>query len=193
VIAKPADSELNQTMARREVAAWVVARELGWPDLVAATVLRDFEFPDLRGEASVQIVWGTLSDDDRLAPPRPVSDYAPEDRLRGAVFDAIVLQADRGGNNRLSLPEPDGGCRLALIDHGYSFQTTGSFGSDLHAHVAGSSQPEDELPGSIIDALDRLAQPRAERVLRDLLRDGEYEGMVDRVTRMRTERVLLRP
>src|SRR5438128_1594760 len=46
-------------VVRREVAAWVIARELGFSDMVACTVLRD-TVPLVgggQGTASVQVIW----------------------------------------------------------------------------------------------------------------------------------------
>jgi hypothetical protein len=47
VLAEPEDVIADgAVMVRREAAAWLVARELGWHEMVAATVLRTILFPD---------------------------------------------------------------------------------------------------------------------------------------------------
>ena len=96
------------SLCRREVAAYVVARELGWPH-VPPTVLR--EGPE--GPGSVQ----------RFIPFEPqehyftLQDRFPDAFMAIAVFDLVVNNADRKGGHCL-LGE-DG--RIWTIDHGVCF------------------------------------------------------------------------
>lgn len=96
------------TLCAREVAAWVVARTLGWPG-VPATVLR--EGPHAVG--SVQ--WFVRSD------PREhyftLLDRFSDEFRRIAVFDLVVNNADRKAGHCL-LGE-DG--RIHVVDHGVCF------------------------------------------------------------------------
>ncbi len=96
------------SLCKREVAAFVVARELGWPD-VPLTVMRDGP----EGTGSVQ----------RFVPFEPQEHYFTlQDRFPDAfraiaAFDLLVNNADRKGGHCL-LGE-DG--RIWTIDHGVCF------------------------------------------------------------------------
>ena len=96
------------TLCAREVAAYVVSRALGWPN-VPATVLRDGP----HGVGSVQ----------RFVPHDPEEHYFtlaerfPEEFRRVAAFDMVVNNADRKSGHCL-LGE-DG--RIFLVDHGVCF------------------------------------------------------------------------
>jgi uncharacterized repeat protein (TIGR03843 family) len=122
------------TLARREVAAYVVSEALGW-DVVPPTVLRDgpaghgmvqaWREPD-PGQAPVDIVArGRLPEgflhvlDARDGDDEEVSlvheDSVPLRRM--AVFDVLVNNADRKGGHVLAMP---GGHRHG-VDHGVCF------------------------------------------------------------------------
>ena len=96
------------TLCAREVAAYVVSRALGWPN-VPATVLREGPY----GVGSVQ----------RFVPHDPEEHYFtlagrfPEEFRRVAAFDLVVNNADRKSGHCL-LGE-DG--RVFLVDHGVCF------------------------------------------------------------------------
>lgn len=97
------------TLARREVAAFVVSRAIGW-DFVPPTVLRE-DGP--AGEGSLQLYVETEQDQNYFT-------FSPEqkERLRPvAVFDALINNADRKGGHILLSPEG----KLWLIDHGICF------------------------------------------------------------------------
>jgi hypothetical protein len=96
------------TLCAREVAAYVVSRALGWPN-IPATVLRDGPY----GVGSVQ----------RFVPHDPQEHYFtlaerfPEEFRRVAAFDMVINNADRKSGHCL-LGE-DG--RIFLVDHGVCF------------------------------------------------------------------------
>jgi hypothetical protein len=96
------------TLCAREVATYVVARTLGWPN-VPATLLRDGPF----GVGSVQ----------RFVPSDPeehyftLADRFPTEFRRVAAFDLVVNNADRKAGHCL-LGE-DG--RIYVVDHGVCF------------------------------------------------------------------------
>lgn len=96
------------TLCAREVAAYVVSRALGWPN-VPATVLRDGPY----GVGSVQ----------RFVPHDPEEHYFtlaerfPEEFRRVAAFDMVVNNADRKSGH--CLLGQDG--RVFLVDHGVCF------------------------------------------------------------------------
>ncbi len=62
VLAKPVDEAPRDvpSSSKHEVAAWVLASEIGWQDLVATTVLRSIpsqKNPGQQVDASLQVLW----------------------------------------------------------------------------------------------------------------------------------------
>ncbi len=98
------------TLHRREVAAYEVARALGWPD-VPATILRD-------GPHGVGSVQGFV-EFDPAANYFTLRDSRADDFRRVAAFDVVVNNADRKAGHCL-LAE-DG--TIYLVDHGVCFST----------------------------------------------------------------------
>jgi hypothetical protein len=166
------------TLHRREVAAFVVARSLGWPN-VPATVVRDGP----EGPGSVQ----------RFVVFEPQQHYftleasRSEDFRRVALFDLVVNNADRKAGHCL-LGEDD---RIWVIDHGLCFHEEPKLrtviwdfvaerfpdgaGRDLQAFL-------DDLDsdGSTARELAALLDPEEVRALaartRALLASGVYPG-----------------
>lgn len=175
VMVKPVSGSAmaDERVCRNEVAAWVVARALGWADMVAATVMREVPSPDDPGHvlAALQVIW---------PPPLEflpsLDDLPDEDIWRAAIFDFITGPTDRQNNNYLGRgPRPN--LRLALIDHGLSFRLRYGFGviSDFIDSKVGHDVPED-----ILDRVESfLADDAAQAELRDLLEPGCYAGMFD--------------
>jgi hypothetical protein len=100
-LAKPSDEVPGGlSECQFEVAAWIVARDLHWPDLVATTVLREMP-SQIRGgptQASVQVVW-------------PRNDRGPDlagfeewEKWRAAIFDGLVAHGGRNNTNYLGVP-----------------------------------------------------------------------------------------
>jgi uncharacterized repeat protein (TIGR03843 family) len=110
------------TLCAREVAAYVVSRTLGWPN-VPATVLRDGPF----GVGSVQ----------RFVTHDPEEHYFtlaerfPAEFRRVATFDLVVNNADRKSGHCL-LGE-DG--RIYLVDHGVCFSDEPKLRTVIWDHV----------------------------------------------------------
>jgi uncharacterized repeat protein (TIGR03843 family) len=96
------------TLARREVAAFLVSEATGW-GIVPPTVLRDGPYGVgmvqqwIHADPAVDLVALVVEDDPRLR--------------RMAVFDAIVNNTDRKGGHLL--PMPDG--HVYGVDHGVTF------------------------------------------------------------------------
>jgi hypothetical protein len=175
VLAKPADANAAAPeMVPREVAAWIVARHLGWADLVATTVLRR----DIPGDAG-----GLVDASFSVAWPNNAADVDPgfddEDRWRAAVFDFVVQQGDRGGHNWLAVPAPGAGTSmLKLIDHGHCFgyPPPGSVNSTFFTEKRGQ-----ELPAEIVTALHAILDDWPSDHLQDLLPDEAVSNTEDRV------------
>ena len=103
---------------RSEVAAGILARELGWAELVPTTALRAMRssFTGAMVAASIQIAWPRFE----VAAVLGLNPGSCEesDRWRIAIFDALAANPDRNDGNwgfidQLPLPK--------LIDHGHAF------------------------------------------------------------------------
>ena len=165
------------TLARREVAAFLVSEAGGW-NVVPPTVLRDGPF----GEGMVQqwididpaadVVAMVVGDDPRL---RPI-----------AVFDAAVNNTDRKGGHLL--PTVDG--QLFGVDHGVTFSTQPKLRTVLWAWQGEAFEPAERehlerlgaalhggvapLPRALAGLLDRDEIAATRRRVAALLRSGRF-------------------
>jgi hypothetical protein len=174
-LAKPASTAPDDgaAMVRYEVAGWVVARDLGWSDLVATTVLRTIDLlPDQdETETSVQVLWpGFQVDVDR-------TQFDNEDIWRAAIFDALIRHSDRTHNWGAVVGH--GRPRLKLIDHGYAFRSTRPLSSSFVVDREG--QP---LPQMLKDDLDAFLERYQDGDLADLLEPEVLEELGTRARNM---------
>lgn len=173
VMVKPGDGGQFDQMARREAAAWTVARELGWPDLVPATVYRaEMAVGERRlSSASLQVLChGAILG-------LQVSEFSFLDRQRAAIFDRLVHHSDRGGANWVGMPDFDGP-RPILIDNGYAFEVGRGFASAFVTDRAPQGSPM-ALESDHREALQRLQAGRQAGHLADLL-GSEFDGLMQR-------------
>jgi len=153
------------TLARREVAAFLVSEATGW-GIVPPTVLRDGPYGIgmvqqwIHGDGSVDLVALVTDDDPRLR--------------RMAVFDAIVNNTDRKGGHLI--PMPDG--HIYGVDHGVTFSTEPKLRTVLWGWV-GQPFEADELAG-LERVRDGLRGPLA-ATLGDLLDQAEVTATRRRV------------
>jgi hypothetical protein len=153
------------TLANREVAAYLVARTLGWPD-VPATLLR--EGP--HGVGSVQRFVRFDPEEHYFT----LAERFPDEVRRIALFDLVVNNADRKAGHCL-LGE-DG--RIHVVDHGVCFSPEPKLRTVIW-EVAG-----EPIPVSLREDLRHLANEvrvgtlRAE--LAPLLDDEEIDALADR-------------
>lgn len=186
------------TLARREVASFLVSEALGW-EVVPRTWLRDGPF----GEGMVQL-WQE-PDPDQDAVDLVPSDQVPatgwrtvlegEDQAgravalvhedspalrRMAVFDAIVNNADRKGDHILAMP---GGHRHG-VDHGLTFHHEDKLRTVLWGWV-GEPLTAEEMGGigRIADALGG----ELGRSLPELLSAEEIDALAARCARLRAD------
>ena len=165
---RPLDDFPDGTLARREVAAWLVSEAMGW-ELVPPTVLRDGPFGDGMVQAYIDAdpdvdVWAmVLEDDPRLR--------------RMATFDAAVNNTDRKGGHILAV---DGGRHLYGVDHGVTFSVVPKLRTVLWGW-RGQPFGEDELAGltRLRDAL--AADDGLPAALRGLLSRTEIRALERRV------------
>jgi len=105
---RPLDDFPDETLARREVAAFLASEATGW-GIVPPTVLREGPF----GEGMVQL-W--IRTDPAVDPVELV--VGNDERLRRiAVFDAAVNNTDRKAGHLLPVP----GGHVYGVDHGVTF------------------------------------------------------------------------
>ncbi|MGZ5295068.1 MAG: SCO1664 family protein [Actinomycetota bacterium] len=173
VVYKPRRGEIplwdfpEGTLCQREVAAYLVARALGWPN-VPATILRGGP----EGVGSVQ----------RFVPFDPEAHYftlepdRADDFRRVALFDVVVNNADRKGGHCL-LGE-DG--TIWVIDHGVCFsEEPHKLRTVIWEHV------DEPIEPALLEDLRRFAGELdggdAGAVLADLITPQELAAMRDRV------------
>lgn len=183
-IAKPADTAPEGVvMCKREAAAWIVARALGWTDLVSTTVMRLMTSPDSgeEVETSAQVIWADY------LPDAPLDRFSDEDLWRAAVFDLLVGHSDRGGHNWLAVPGSGTTSGLKLVDHGYAFpETTAPPSSSFYELRKGQ-----DLPDDIVGAVDGLLSrpPEVDR-LYELLSPAAADAIAERAEAILGDRVL---
>jgi hypothetical protein len=125
------------TLCRREVAAYVVARALGWPN-VPPTILRDGP----EGLGSVQ-TFVTFDPEEHYF---TLQERFIEDFRAVAAFDLVVNNADRKGGHCL-LGE-DG--RIWLIDHGVCFSAEPKLRTVIWEYM------DEPIPPSLLAGIERL-------------------------------------
>jgi len=183
-LAKPADEGSGgDVMALHEVAAWRLVRQLGWDDLMGATVLR--VIPSFQTgqpvRASVQVVAPNVEKIPDLA-------TLPEDEVwRAAIFDMIAFATDRGSNNWLGYVQTTGEPKhLRLCDHGHAFEHEGrGFASDIHAFKAGQA-----IPDELMEALNRFQSDGPEQALVPLVAAQALENVVARARKLLASGIL---
>ncbi|MBO0747703.1 MAG: SCO1664 family protein [Acidimicrobiaceae bacterium] len=153
---------------RREVAAFELARQLGW-NMVPETVLRH-DAP--LGEGSLQRFvdadfeqhYFTLLEEERHHPAL----------RRMATFDLVANNADRKGGHCLLDRESE----IWGIDHGLCFHTESKIRTVIWDFAG---EPIDD---NLVRDLERFDRHGPSRELRALLHDDEVEAMVRRVRRL---------
>ncbi|HEX5826915.1 MAG TPA: SCO1664 family protein [Candidatus Limnocylindrales bacterium] len=152
---RPLDDFPDETLANREVAAWVTSEATGW-NIVPPTVLREGPF----GPGMVQL-W--IRPDPEVDPVELVVGNDPRLR-RIAVFDAAVNNTDRKAGHLLPVP----GGHIYGVDHGVTFSPVpklrtvlwGWRGQPFHEdETAVLRRLRDGLDGDLGRALGELLDP----------------------------------
>jgi uncharacterized repeat protein (TIGR03843 family) len=154
------------TLCRREVAAYIVARDLGWPN-VPPTLLR--EGPE--GLGSVQL----------FVEFDPSQHYFTMERTRAdefrpvALFDVAVNNADRKGGH--CLLAPDG--TIWVVDHGVCFHQEPKLRTVIWGFVG------EPIPSALAEDLgalrERLSGGAIRAELETLLSPGEVAAIGSRI------------
>jgi hypothetical protein len=156
------------TLARRELAAYLVSELTGWA-IVPPTVYRDGPY----GPGMVQL-W--IDIDDQVDLIELLSSDDPRLR-RMAVFDAVINNADRKGGHLL--PTPDG--HLYGVDHGVCFAADDKLRTLLWRWAG---QP---LPPEAVAVLVRLRSQLSQELgaeLAALLMADEITALDQRIARL---------
>ena len=127
-----------RTAVRREIAAWLIARKLGWARLVAPTVLRTMSPPagGPESESSLQVIWP-----EPLTGTADLASFEHFDVWRAAVLDVAIQNTDRNQNNWMGMgPDINGTLHLKLVDHAHAFEA-GPVNSPFVGFVGGGSAP----------------------------------------------------
>ena len=165
----------DQTLAQREVAAYLVSDALGW-DLVPPTVFRTRE--SLMGPGSIQLYiehvpeyyYFNFSEEDKQLLPQVM------------LFDLLINNADRKGGHLLV--DPDG--KLWLIDHGLCFHVEDKLRTVVWDH---SGEPiSEELLADLRSFITQLnpGQPLSKSLTFFLLPE-EIQALQDRALRLAEE------
>ena len=156
------------TLARRELAAYLVSELTGWA-IVPPTVYREGPF----GPGMVQL-W--IDIDDRVDLVELLNSDDPRLR-RMAVFDAVINNADRKGGHLL--PTPDG--HLYGVDHGVCFAADDKLRTLLW-RWAGEPLPPETVP--VLERLGALLGQELGRQLAPLLTADEITALDRRIARL---------
>jgi hypothetical protein len=157
------------TLHQREAAAYVVSRELGWPN-VPPTLVRDGP----HGAGSVQV----FVDFDPSEHFFTMEVERAEEFRKVAVFDLVINNADRKGGH--CLLDPQG--TIWLIDHGVCFNEEPKLRTVIWTFVGEPIEP------SLLADVDRFTAALAGGPLRDelspLLSPAELDAMRDRARKV---------
>jgi hypothetical protein len=175
VVYKPRDGEAPLwdfppgTLFRREVAAYVAARSLGWPRVPPTVVRRGPE-----GPGSVQLFVEFDPNEHYFT----LAERIPDEFRRVALFDTVVNNADRKSGHCLLGP----GDEVFVIDHGVCFHEAPKLRTVIW-DFAGEA-----VPRSMLDDLRGLAAkldrgPEREELER-LVSGRELEAVQVRLSRL---------
>lgn len=166
------------TLCLREVAAYEVARALGWPN-VPSTVLREGPY----GEGSVQAFVEPQGGHHYFT----LAEAMPDEFRRVALFDAVVNNADRKSGH--CILGSDG--RVWVVDHGVCFAEEDKLRTVIWEFAA------EPVPGPLLDDLrrvrERLGGGELAARLAPLLEPAELEATRSRIARILEERTFPTP
>jgi uncharacterized repeat protein (TIGR03843 family) len=178
VVYKPRQGEMplwdfpQGTLCNREVAAFLVARELGWP-AVPPTVMR--EGP--HGEGSVQLFVESDPEEHYFT----LRERDPDVFRAVAAFDVVAGNGDRKAGH--CLLAPDG--RIWVVDHGLCFSTEPWLRTVIWDFAG------EEVPDALLVDLSRLeASLRGGELrgsLRGLLEPAEVDATAERAAALVAE------
>lgn len=159
------------TLARREVAAFVVSEAAGW-SLVPETVLRD-DAP--LGPGSLQLF---VEHDTERHYFTFESEARGQELMLFALFDAVINNADRKAGHVIE----DGTGRLWAVDHGVTFHVEPKLRTVVWAFA------EQAIPERLVGDLRRLAGELDRGILGDLVTAEEVAATKGRVASLLSDK-----
>jgi hypothetical protein len=167
------------SVALNDVAAWLVARGLGFETLVRGVVITTCPEPGV-GLGSMQ-TW--------LEGQPSASGWETASQLRQAgLFDAVIGQQDRNGTNFVYDDSMD---ELGLFDQSFTFPLPGhqKGASEIlgRLHASGAATVDDEL----LEALDHFDASPERGALQEILAPDRYARVEARIALIRQRGVLL--
>jgi uncharacterized repeat protein (TIGR03843 family) len=167
------------TLAKREVASYLVSAALGWPN-IPPSVLRDGP----EGEGVVQLFVETVDEQHFFT----LRDAHRDEMKRIAVFDAVANNTDRKGGHILLGAD---GC-IWCIDHGVTFHeypklrtviwdyseqpVPAEILKDICALQIRLAQPNDSLTGALAALLSRREMKALRDRVDELIRSGMFHS-----------------
>lgn len=159
---------------KREVAAYELAKILGWDDLLQVTVLREEPAPD-GSTALIASIELLPEGDEHVA----ATDFPQGDIERAAVFDALIANSDRGGHNWRGVRSAANQWDLKLYDHEMAFQVGGALNSSFW-NAIGRGVPA-HLQAHLAASAEAI---RASAILQTLLPEPEHQELLQRLERL---------
>ncbi len=175
-------TEHSYTAVTNEVAAWETVKLLGWPNLIAPTVLRSDIVSPITNTASIsslQVFW-------MYAQPAPVvTSLSTLEVQRAGTFDYLIAHSDRPDNSNYlgvtSATSTSGGqVGLKLIDHGFAFDYPNRDPNSVFVNMVHGR----DLDGATVAAVEKLIGSAASSPLRGLLSADAYAKLIGRAERL---------
>jgi hypothetical protein len=185
VVGKPARDDRTLKQVGREVAARVLAVELGFDELVPVTVMRNMpDGPEPEADATVgsaQLIWPLFEPaiQSKLNPSSCPGGEAASWRI--AVFDWLVSNGDRHWDNWGVIKPLVGPPRAVLIDHGHAFEPGGL--SEFISYHDGQPIPEE-----LLRCVEAFVSNRDDSRLFDFLKEDEAAQVFDNAERVLVDR-----
>ncbi|HEV3072568.1 MAG TPA: hypothetical protein VGY76_14210 [Solirubrobacteraceae bacterium] len=186
VVAKPANDQRTSVQARREVAARVLAVELGLDALVPVTVLRSMPRnaeADAETEGSAQVLWPRFKTALENALNAGTCPGGSDVSWPIAVFDSLAANEDRHMGNWGVIDPVSGQKRVVLIDHGLAFATSSA--GEFAGHHRG-----EEIPDALLLRVEEFVHSRRNSALHDVLDEVEATAVFERARVMLKTRQL---
>jgi hypothetical protein len=187
VVGKPANDERTKVQADREVAARILAVELGLDSLVPVTVLRNMPpQADVDGETvgSAQVLWPGFK---TALEAKLKASQCPGGEATSwpiALFDWLASNSDRHLANWGVIKMFDGSFRVVLIDHGHAF------GGGGHGEFAEHHQGQ-ELPPALLAQVEAFVSGQDQSRLYGVLSDEDVAHVYERASAVATEKQLI--
>lgn len=175
-------TDLSATAVSNEVAAWEAGKLLGWPHLIAPTVLRSDVISPITHTATVsslQVFWWNA------IPAPAITSLSTTEVEQAGTLDYLIAHSDRPATANFlgvtSATTTAGGLvHLKLIDHGFAFDVPNRSPSSVFVdEVRGR-----ELNAETVTAVEQFIVHVPLSRLPALLSPDAYTSMIDRAEKL---------